>query len=539
MMKHNRFSIRHLFHFVALATALLLVSCYDDKGNYDYTTLDTLEITFPSTSYMIPIDENLVIEPMVNTSIPDNDLEYIWELGDDHAKKSYYEFKEFAKGKKLDKSISSDALFSGATTFSIRLHVQQISTGRNFYSPIIQLTSGQTGLLVLHGDDSQTDIGLIIDNEFCIGSNQQVERKIIANYYSKVNDEEKIPGKGKLIFQRGGGSETENPYFHAIYAITDQSDVAVGYSDLRKIEGGWNTLFYGGLNKHQPEGIIQSSYDGTLTYAWTNLVVFDGGEVFGTYGDNPFLMAEFGSGNAMLKPYDMAPYVLEGSSWMDCSLMFDRLTQGFVGILNYSNIYYKTEFPADWVFPVDLEGAAFNPAHMNANLEWMGKGGVTDHGLAVFRRDNGTLFLAEMNLAAGSQYSDIPVAIYEMDGLPNINSAFAYAAFPNGNTMYANFYATPSGIYRFTVDGKGTPISAEPLHSLDGTAVSFGNEKVTMMKLEEVNGSQRMYVATFDEASKSGYVYTMSIDPTNGSVSSPINRYAGFERVSDVFIKHM
>ncbi|MCQ2219893.1 MAG: PKD-like family lipoprotein [Prevotella sp.] len=538
-MKHNRFSIRQIFSIVAFAAISLLASCYDDKGNYDYTALDDLDIVLPSTSYTVPIDENLVINPKVVTSIPEEDLLYIWELGNDHAKKSPYEFQEFAKGKNLDKSISSDAKFSGAATFYIRLHVKQISNGRDFYSPIIKLMSGQLGLLVLHDDDSQSDIGLIVDNEFNEDTEQQVERKVIANYYSIMNGDNMIPGKGKLIFQRGGGADTENPYFHAIYAVTDNSDVAVSYTDLRKLDGGWNSLFYGGLNKHKPEGVLQSSYSGTLTDPWTNLAVFDGGEVFGTYGDGPFIMPGFGGDNAMMKGFDMAPYVLEGSGWEDCTLVFNRLTKGFVGVENFSNIYYKSEFWEDWVYPIELEGAPFNPAHMNADLVWMGKGGITDHGLSVFRRNDGSMFLAELYLASGYNHSDIPVALYEMNDLPDIKNAFAFDAYPNGNTMYANFYATPNGIWRFTVDGNGTPIVAEPLHTIDGSDMPFAGDMITMLKLQQVNGEQRMYVGTYNETTKKGCLYTMGIDPVNGNVVGVINRYDGFGKVRDVFVKHM
>ena len=108
-------------------------------------------------------------------------------------------------------------------------------------------------------------------------------------------------------------------YFHAIYAVTDKTDIAASYGSMKKIDGGWNTLFYGGLNKRQPEGLIQSSYEGTLTYEWTNILAFDGGEVFGTQGENPFLWAEFGTDNALLKSYDIAPFVLRADGWQDCS----------------------------------------------------------------------------------------------------------------------------------------------------------------------------------------------------------------------------
>ena len=67
-MKRNSFSNLRWLNAFVLATAMLLVSCYDDKGNYDYTVLEPMEITFPSASYIIPIGESLSIVPEVRTT---------------------------------------------------------------------------------------------------------------------------------------------------------------------------------------------------------------------------------------------------------------------------------------------------------------------------------------------------------------------------------------------------------------------------------------------------------------------------------------
>ena len=539
-MKKNLCFNVHFFNSAILLAALLLTGCYDDKGNYDYTELAPMEITLSNT-YIVPIGDYLKITPEVKTTIPDDDLDYTWELGVDRKyTNDWVQFWEFAKGKNLDRQFVADKLFTSVGSYTIRLHAQQKSTGRDFYSPLAKLQiTGQTGLLVLHGDDNQSDIGLIVDSEFLIGSDQQIPSKVIPAYYSSANGNEMIPGKGRFVTQRGGGSDAELVYFHAIYAVTDKTDIAASYGSMKKIDGGWNTLFYGGLNKHQPEGLIQSSYEGTLTYEWTNILAFDGGEVFGTQGENPFLWAEFGTDNALLKSYDIAPFVLRADGWQDCNLFFDRITRGFIGVLNFDNIYYKSELYTGWYFPLEVSNGVFNPAHMNADLVWMGGGGVVNHAFAVLRRDNGSLFLAEFNMAAGDQYDNIPVAIYELDALPDMRNVIDFAAIKSGNTMYANYYATPAGVWRFTVDGNGTPIVAEPLQKLNGAPVSFGGEEVTMMKLEEMNGEQRMYVGTYNQSTKKGSVYTMTVDPTNGSVISDIHQYTGFNRVCDVFIKHM
>ena len=60
--------------------ALLAMACYDDKGNYDYIELGKVEISFPQTQYQGYFGEVLEIEPTITTDIPEDDLDYYWEV---------------------------------------------------------------------------------------------------------------------------------------------------------------------------------------------------------------------------------------------------------------------------------------------------------------------------------------------------------------------------------------------------------------------------------------------------------------------------
>ena len=51
--------------FYMLVALVLACGCYDDKGNYDYKTLDELTITLPATSYSLLFGERLQISPTI------------------------------------------------------------------------------------------------------------------------------------------------------------------------------------------------------------------------------------------------------------------------------------------------------------------------------------------------------------------------------------------------------------------------------------------------------------------------------------------
>ena len=66
--------------YAILLATLFLCGCYDDKGNYDYTTQEALEITVDGTYFERQVGTNLSIQPTITTKIPDSDLTYQWEV---------------------------------------------------------------------------------------------------------------------------------------------------------------------------------------------------------------------------------------------------------------------------------------------------------------------------------------------------------------------------------------------------------------------------------------------------------------------------
>lgn len=56
-------------YWVMLACGFLGVSCYEDKGNYDYAEIETIEITLPQNIAVMSRAENIVFEPKVVSSV--------------------------------------------------------------------------------------------------------------------------------------------------------------------------------------------------------------------------------------------------------------------------------------------------------------------------------------------------------------------------------------------------------------------------------------------------------------------------------------
>ena len=61
--------------------SLIFISCYDDKGNYDYTDIGDITITGIENSYTaIALAKKLEIKPTVTSKNPEDTFEYLWTV---------------------------------------------------------------------------------------------------------------------------------------------------------------------------------------------------------------------------------------------------------------------------------------------------------------------------------------------------------------------------------------------------------------------------------------------------------------------------
>ena len=74
-MKNDNILLNILF----LVAFLLFVSCYDDKGNYSYSEINQVEISFEEETYEVGRYMELEITPNVTFSTgSDHEYEYLW-----------------------------------------------------------------------------------------------------------------------------------------------------------------------------------------------------------------------------------------------------------------------------------------------------------------------------------------------------------------------------------------------------------------------------------------------------------------------------
>ena len=512
--------------------ALLAMACYDDKGNYDYIELGKVEISFPQTQYQGYFGEVLEIEPTITTDIPEDDLDYYWEVERngvvDGVQYFFTEFVPIDTGKVMQFTCHEiEFTLPGEGAYNLRLNVTQRSTGCHYYSDIVTMDvrygTVYRGAMVLHGDGTSSDIGLVAKPEFQVTAETTFEDMCIPYFYSQQNNGEKIPGNGEWLMQNYSSMiayyVSMMPEVLKTIIATDQGAVLVDRNMVK--EGEWDDLFYGGLNKGIPEGMFWNGQQ---------MVAFDGGTTFfkrynQDYFTTPWSMIDYDTKEEM--DWSLSPMMIYSDFEM-ATLGFDRMSRAFIdmdpsyGLGNDGN---------GLVIHAEKDGRDLSD--MQADLLYLSCGGEVGHAVAVMKGDDGNNFIVELNLDT-EDHAEVYYANYDLTGIPVaqvVDWAFGESR------PAACYYATSSQIFHFELR-EGAPINPQPISlDLDG--------EITLMKLMNPAGFDSYYLAnkllvigTYAGTPGSGKLYSVEIDENSGNViPNTLKTYEGFDQIYDVNLK--
>ncbi len=518
----------------------LMTGCYDDKGGNDFDSpMEDVEMVIPESAYSASLGETIHIEPVVKTSIPESDLEFMWEaIGSIYNEQDRSTYSPLVDTESQSKNLDylcrlDDNITQLNTSYTCRLHARQKSTGRDFYSSnTFTITiAGVTGLMVLYDDGSQSDLGVLMADEFMPEANSIPEKaSAVSSVYSNNNGGDKMSGKGVSIVNM-------IPDYYA--GSTENFDLAArtteGYSFLSNTgfakKGDWSYMFYlsgdRAVNGNKPDGLlVKDSY----------FIGFDDGEMYiCSYYVYPFLFAEItpskpcGDGNYIsVEPQMLYIWPYGGIQYLGYSREVNGNKQkGFVA---YSQLYQGYSAESASMMDTGSDAVPFNPADMKADLICM-RTDASYHTLAVLKGDMdhtqypGENFLVELypNADPGGEsgVAGVPLYMHGMSGFTDIDKAFA---FDFGSTKNMCYYATPSGVYHYGHDG-ATLYSPVTLDMVDGSALTLDGE-ITMMKILASPNITTHYddtvlmVATWEDGASA--LYALHLDESTGKVEKAV-----------------
>lgn len=515
-----------LFLFPLLCLIGVFSGC-SDNDFVEYPELEELSISLDRQEYTCAIGDMLSIVPEVSGAIPESDLAFYWEVGHGEGYGDHAKFSAIAETRNLSMKCELGLLFPSPATYTMRIRAKQISNGRDFYSKHFRLKiTGKTGLMAMYGHDGESDIALIRDITDSGG-------EVLGHFYSDANGGLKIPGTGRFLTQLQGG-EVSFANYHSIIAVTDRCGIGADYLTMAEIPGGWNgLLFKGGFNRGEPQNIVYSSPNPMEQYQ--EVYIIDGGEIYGRQNSQFVLRPAIGtSSNAYINFYDLAPYAYTSRESKYHVWLFDKKSKAFVGVTNTIAVFMNGAAHAGSVMKVFAPGGAFNPLRMRSDLVFMAGGGEPGHLLAVMRRDNGGLFIAELNTAPADP-AGTAQAVYELD-TTGLDEILGYDFSSHSPSRECCYLYTRKSVYRLYLDGKGTAVVPRPITWPEG-AVPAGGREITLMKTIHYDGMNIMVIARWDGTE--GEVSCYSIDESTGNAAALLSSYTLPGKIEAVHIKHI
>ena len=506
---------------------LLLVGCYEDKGNYDYHELDVVDIdTLDAgiqSEYSIMRFDELTLDPKIyynGTLVTDDSnapLDYLWTI---------YSATSGAGASTVIDTLSTERRLSAVISRTGgTYYVQLVVTNRNdgirqfFRIPVAVSEVFDGGWMVFYeraDAPGYSDLALIINPWTKLNVNYN---RYYSNLYETTNGE---PLRGQPIrcldiaVSLGAG----NNY---IGLCTDYTLVGVNETGIAKaldFEDFFNEpphtmrpTWYGehgsGVVAGQSSEVLINNND-----IYTNTYAYSATEGRTTkFGVPKFSLDAIG---------ELAPWNAELAQTLN------------YGIVVYDQTYHRFRYSAynsaqlETFGEQDLELAAFDVNNTGMTLvmaDW-GKGtsqmvNIRPYDYIIMAK-GGERYLAVTNFS-GSAPTDsvIGVGLYPMDELcPNIDKATSMASSHVGSFIY---YSAGNTLYNFAYDSK--------LPATVAWTAPDGEEVTCVRIMKYYHGTiygfglvprsdNLVHIATWNEETQEGHVYQYLINPASGILNT-------------------
>lgn len=540
--------VRNKFNYLLLGfIAFALHACYEDKGNYSYTTLNDISVDTAGvqTHFVVSQLDSLVITPKLKFSmgtISESDIDYKWVIYSDKFVNTSSVPDTVALTKDLRIVVSQKPQNDN---YAVMLYVKNKRNGATYQAKytVAVLASVVSGWMVMHTTDGLSDLDYIATPN-AVPTLTSTRR--MKNVYSAMNGK-KITGTPKFV----SAVRVNNTVIDYVYVGTDQQFLQVKGTDFSLYHSDYE------LFKTKPETLLpQFLGHGPIMHYLTVLInnnqIQNINNQASQYWDVTF-SKPLQPGSTLSGKVAFAPYLYfanQASSFVNQGFAaYDTIGQRFVKIpFNY--VEQTPLLP----FPEQIATAKFDVNHIGKSIRFLDKGYNGD-AFAIFL--NGTkkeLYRMRFNTLAyinydttqpNSELNNLAVAIYDLSTLPEIDGAKYYACGTRGSYFY---YATDRNIYAYSYAGsKQAALVNDPFPADEViTDVKLYNPGTDFVPLRDVTGTI-MYVATWNGTQ--GKVYEFAINTSSGAFNNKtevngvvnkkaaLNIFDGFGRITGMCAK--
>jgi hypothetical protein len=511
--------------WLMVCISICLISCYKDKGNYDYKPLEQVLIDTAKRnimeSYAIIRYDELVINPRIvfnqmEVTSPDQvsgKLTFTWAIypattGTQHKRDT------ISNDVTLRKPISKPA-GRWVVILSVKNLLTQVEEYMKFNVQVDEQLSD--GWMLLYEKNGNTDVGLIVDDWT---KKNVVQSRTFADMLRNSNG-------APLLGEPRGLLHSPSTLSTAEVLIASSRDVVAversSFQVLYPIDKLFWSFSSGGeiktisANNGRKEVIIYNNRIHTVNHNNSNSnyrINFFSAAYNGTYGDlAPWSATAFGPGFE--------------------AVVYDQTNKKFLNIPAGGTSVRSFDIQASNA-PFDVNNVGLDPEA----FDWGRGNGTPAVGYEYSVMKNSTERFLLVSNFTNALAPQIAIAKYPITGIPittpirTLSSAFGgnYALIGTDRAVYLHRYQ------------QGVSVAAEWQAPLDEdiTCVRlqkfYQNPAVAALLLPRPNTV--VYIATFNTGTKVGKVYAYVIDQTNGTINKSTERvYTGFGKITDMTYK--
>ena len=500
---NKRFIIQIIFLLVAIFS---LCNCYDDKGNYDYKELtslqiDTTGIKAQQTAYQF---ENFKVPVDVKYAGNKEDLSYEWKIYPQVPQKDEDVTKYDSAVVLYTKAVFDTIIYEipGAyyLTLTVTDHLQNIQEAFTLKLNVETLVS--RGLCVMDENNGIYDLHLIKSAKL-LPDILESDEQTYYHVYSGVNDLEITDGK--FLGFVSVDAATDNK---ALYFFTETGGVTLDIDTYEIMSSDYPSWFSFPMSITPAPGAfmvtsrpIEMLINNGLVYVWdhTSMGVT-------TFGDR------------LNGDYEAAPYLPRISTSTFSTVIFDKKNKRFAPINIFGSQVGEFESTASGEFDLDDIGAS-------KELKFM-ENGFNSYTYAVFYDTQTSEYALYVMDFSGTEAS--PVKKYAMDNCEGINGDSYYAFGNQGNVC---FYSSGSDLcqYKYASTNAGTVVHA------------FTGETITGIKVFKNSGHAqdgKLLIVSTLTGSGEGKIYLVGFNELTGAIVDGTDKpYGGFGKIVDILYK--
>jgi hypothetical protein len=477
---------QYIYGLLFFATAIVLGSCYKDKGNYNYTDINnvTLKTTLDTLSVLLPdsLKVNLTVEQSMGDAA---DLSFEWVL---------YPAATPLTRRTLDTTQNLKAKITELPgTYYLTVYVKDRKIGVEYQKRLYVsvLTAYSEGWLVVEENNGACDISMISPVD-----------TIFRNIYSAANKGAKLPaGTSRIPEIRTYSSDQR------VFILSPSDMIQVNYADFVKIKD-FNEFFWEAPAVKKPQEYFANGSD--------EMMLNDGKIYCRSLNAPPNSAIKLNlppEGNYYMAPYEI--YASGSSGYM----VYDTIGQKFQLLTTMSNNFTS--------FTAQAGSLAFDMSNIGKKLIYTEQN-TTSYCNAFFKNNtNDSLFAFVYN---PSMTGSLAQTRYDGLNAPGLANA---RLFVSSRLLTYLYYVYGNSIYKLDIPAK----TAAPIYTFPaGTEIRAMKMYRNLKNSTDPNQNRLIAVATHENGQ--GKVYYFPIAATGNFTNNTYSKvFTGFNKINEITFK--